>query len=266
MILTIVAAGLTAAIVDVVMTRRGWQPPGFRLHLWRRWAAGGLLAFVFWVGMFLTLGLAEAPEVPDSLSVPSLFQMHGVLLIVLAGWWALAFGGVQSEKARFGRQFGLEDPNPPMEIAFGGLAACLAWLLAIAAMAVAVGVVAASGLDQVIPTSPPEVVLLLAATPWLARLALAISAGVFEELFFRGFLQPRIGIGLSTALFVFAHASYGQPMMLVGVTVLSLVFASLVRFRQSIWAAAAAHAGFDAIQLLIVLPLATKLSGMPGAV
>lgn len=261
MTLTLLAAGLTAFIVDAIMARRGWLPPGFKHNAWRRWAGGALLAFVFWIGMFATLALAQPPEVPDSLPIPSLFQMHGLLLITLAGWWALGFADVRRAEADFSRQFGIRDPNPALEVAFGGLAACVAWLVAIAAMAVAVGVVTASGLNDVLPTGPPKVVLLLAAMPWMARLALAISAGVFEELFFRGFLQPRVGIALSTVLFVFAHASYGQPMMLVGVTVLSLIFAWLVRFRQSIWAAAAAHAGFDAIQLLIVLPAATKLAG-----
>ncbi len=259
--LTLIAAGLTAAVVDVVMSRRGWLPPGFRLQPWRRWTGAGLLALVFWIGMFATLGLEAPTELPDSIPIPSLFQMHALLLLTLAGWWSLGFAGVRGAHGRFGRQFGLEDPQPLFELAFGGLASIVAWLVAIAAMMVAFGIATASGLDRVIPTGPPEVVLLLASLPWLARLALAISAGVFEELFFRGFLQPRVGIGLSTALFVFAHASYGQPMMLVGVTVLSLVFAWLVRFRQSVWAAVAAHAGFDAIQLLIVLPMATRFAG-----
>ena len=260
-ILTLVAAALTAAVVDVVMSRRGWLPPAFKHLPWRRWAGAGLLALVFWIGMFATLGLQAPTEPPESIPIPSLFQMHALLLLALAGWWALGFAGAGTKKGRFSRQFGLVDPRPWFELAFGGLASVVAWFVAIAAMAVAVGVAAASGLDRVIPSGPPEVVVLLASLPWLARLALAISAGVFEELFFRGFLQPRIGIGLSTALFVFAHASYGQPMMLVGVTVLSLTFAWLARFRQSIWAAAAAHAGFDAIQLLIVLPFATRFAG-----
>ena len=42
--------------------------------------------------------------------------------------------------------------------------------------------------------------------------------------------------------------------MLVGITVLSLLYAGIVRWRQSVWAAAAAHATFDAIQILIVIP------------
>ncbi len=50
--------------------------------------------------------------------------------------------------------------------------------------------------------------------------------------------------------------------MLVGVTLLSLVFAYIVRWRQSIWAAIVAHAVFDAIQLLFVIPWALRY--LPG--
>ncbi len=51
--------------------------------------------------------------------------------------------------------------------------------------------------------------------------------------------------------------------MLVGITLLSLLFALLVRWRQSIWAAVAAHTLFDAVQLLVVVP--TALDYLPQA-
>lgn len=91
------------------------------------------------------------------------------------------------------------------------------------------------------------------------RLALSLSAGVVEETFFRGFLQPRVGIATSTILFVLAHMSYEQPFMLLGVSFLSILFAMLVRWRQNIWAAMTAHAVFDAIQLLFVIPNAMEM-------
>ena len=106
--------------------------------------------------------------------------------------------------------------------------------------------------------------------PWIAGLPVALwvlaslSAGVVEETFFRGFLQPRIGLLASSLLFVLAHASYGQPFMLVGVTLLSVIFGLLVRWRQSIWAAIAAHVLFDAIQLLVVIPAALRLLEAQG--
>jgi membrane protease YdiL (CAAX protease family) len=69
----------------------------------------------------------------------------------------------------------------------------------------------------------------------------------------------------STALFVAAHLGYQQPWMLVGVTLLSLFFAMLARWRQSVWAAVTAHAVFDAVQLLWLVPLALDASGTPSS-
>ena len=42
--------------------------------------------------------------------------------------------------------------------------------------------------------------------------------------------------------------------MLVGIAALSLLFAWLVRWRRNVLAAIVAHAVFDLIQLLIVVP------------
>jgi membrane protease YdiL (CAAX protease family) len=71
---------------------------------------------------------------------------------------------------------------------------------------------------------------------------------------------------MSTALFVLAHASYEQPLMLVGITLLSLIYGFLVVWRQSIWAAMAAHTLFDAMQLLVIIPWALQMleEGGPG--
>jgi membrane protease YdiL (CAAX protease family) len=122
-----------------------------------------------------------------------------------------------------------------------------------AAWAVAMGVAALGG-DGLLPKRPPEAVVWLAGQSLLLRAGLALSAGVVEEIFFRGLLQPRIGLLASTGLFALAHLSYGQPFMLVGVTLLSLLYGLLVRWRQSVWAAIAAHTLFDLVQLLVVIP------------
>jgi membrane protease YdiL (CAAX protease family) len=47
--------------------------------------------------------------------------------------------------------------------------------------------------------------------------------------------------------------------MLVGIAILSLIYAFLVRWRQNIWPAIAAHALFDGVQLLVVIPGLLKL-------
>jgi membrane protease YdiL (CAAX protease family) len=116
----------------------------------------------------------------------------------------------------------------------------------------------ALGGEELLPTEPPELVPWVAGLPLATRAAIALTAGVVEELFFRGLLQPRVGIALSSALFVLAHLSYEQPFMLIGIAALSLVFAWLVAWRRTILPAIAAHAAFDLIQLLIVVPQVLK--------
>jgi membrane protease YdiL (CAAX protease family) len=142
----------------------------------------------------------------------------------------------------------------PREIGVGVLAGIGSWG-AVLAVAFIVGVLMVLlGGEDAVPRQPPALIPWLAALPVGVRILISLSAGVVEETFFRGFLQPRIGIVLSTLLFVLAHFSYGQPLMLVGIGTLSLIYAFLVRWRQNIWPAIAAHALFDAVQLLFIIP------------
>jgi membrane protease YdiL (CAAX protease family) len=159
---------------------------------------------------------------------------------------------------QFLAQFGLLAPNVPREIGIGLLLGVGAWGAVLVAAIVFAGIVVALGGEQALPKQPPALIPFLAALPLGLRLMISLSAGVVEELFFRGFLQPRIGIALSTLLFVFAHFSYGQPLMLVGIATLSLIYALLVRWRQTIWPAMAAHALFDGVQLLVIIPIALR--------
>ncbi|MBW8875124.1 MAG: CPBP family intramembrane metalloprotease [Acidobacteria bacterium] len=160
---------------------------------------------------------------------------------------------------QFLAQFGFLAPDVPREIGLGLSLGLAAWLAVLAAIIAIAGVLLALGFKDAVPHTPPALVGLIAALPFGVRFAVSLSAGVVEESFFRGFLQPRVGIVLSTAFFVLAHLSYGQPFMLVGIALLSLIYAFLVRWRQSVWAAIAAHALFDGIQLLVVVPAVLKL-------
>ncbi len=127
-------------------------------------------------------------------------------------------------------------------------------------MAIA-GVLLAVGARDLLPTAPPEMVTFIVSQSVAVRAGAAISAGLVEETFFRGFLQPRLGIAFSSALFILAHFSYGEPFMLVGVALLSVVYGLLARARGNVWAAVAAHAVFDAVQLLVVVPWAVEQLG-----
>jgi membrane protease YdiL (CAAX protease family) len=165
---------------------------------------------------------------------------------------------------QFLAQFGFLAPDVPREIGIGVLLGIGAWGAVLLGAFVLGGLVWALGGADSLPRKPPDLIPWIAALPIGFRLLVSLSAGVVEETFFRGFLQPRIGILLSTGLFVLAHFSYGQPFMLVGIGLLSLIYAWIVRWRQNIWPAIAAHTLFDGIQLLVVIPSALKLLEKEG--
>jgi membrane protease YdiL (CAAX protease family) len=281
--------GLGAAFVlDRMCLARGLQPPGFRVP-WRRALAAAALALLLALGIFgplTVLSLGGKPE-PDlsQVSTPQLFGFHLLMLATMGIWFMLGFAGrgaqqqprlnpevevFGSEPApppprppvplgrQFLAQFGLLAPSVPREIGIGlvlGIGAWVAVLLVLIGIGVALW---ALGGESAVPKQPPALVPFIAGLPILVRILISLSAGVVEEGFFRGFLQPRIGIVLSTAFFALAHLSYGQPFMLIGITLLSLIYAFLVRWRQNLWPAMAAHALFDGVQLLVVVPAAMR--------
>jgi membrane protease YdiL (CAAX protease family) len=158
-------------------------------------------------------------------------------------------------------QLGLLAPDVPRELGLGLLVGVGSWFAVVVAAILLGLLLYAVGADKMAPKEPPELILWIAALPIGIRFLASLSAGVVEETFFRGFLQPRIGLWLSTALFVLGHLSYGQPLLLFGVAILSLIYGFLVRWRQTIWPAIAAHALFDGVQLLVVIPTALKFLG-----
>jgi membrane protease YdiL (CAAX protease family) len=155
---------------------------------------------------------------------------------------------------QFAAQFGLVASSVPQELGLGLVLGVFAWAVVLLGIMAIAYLLYLLGAADALPKQPPALVPFIAGLPILVRVLISLSAGVVEEWFFRGFLQPRMGILLSTFLFALAHFSYGQPFMLVGVTLLSLVYGLLVRWRQNIWPSIAAHALFDGIQLLVIVP------------
>lgn len=261
-------------LFDRSTRRRGLDPPGFSVPA-RRAAALLLVAFCFYVGIFAALGnLGRTAEVDFSrLEGWQLFTLHAIFAATILGWWASGFvtraalpGADEAPKSwgSFAEQLGFKAPNLPRELALGAAAGFGAWLAVLAAVVLfALALAAVSG-EELLPQAPPAVIPWLASRPILLRLAIAASAGLVEEAFFRGFLQPRVGIAVSTLFFALAHLSYDQPIMLVGVTILSLLYGLLTRWRQTIWPAIVAHFLFDAIQLLVVIPAVLELF-QPGS-
>ncbi len=88
-------------------------------------------------------------------------------------------------------------------------------------------------------------------------LLIGISAGVGEEAIFRGALQPRLGIVLTSLAFALLHGGqYGLNFSIVGLFLVSLVL-GVTRQRCNTTAAMIAHALFNSLQVL-ALVLATS--------
>jgi membrane protease YdiL (CAAX protease family) len=257
-------AALTALAVDLGGARQARRPPGFA-QPWRRALATAVLALLFYLAIFQPLAALGESDPTDLVGqpIPLLFVGHGVMLAAVAAWAALGFGGAGGGGAagRAGRELGCVAARPWAEVGLGLLGGAAAWGGMVAVVLGIGSLLVALGGEHLLPRQAPEAVAWLAGLPVGVRVALSLSAGAVEELLFRGLLQPRLGVGLSTLLFLLAHGSYGQPFMLVGLTWVSLVLAALARRRGSVVPAMVAHAVFDLVQLLVVIPW--LLRGVP---
>lgn len=268
-LLPILAGVVCAWWIDQSTVARGLLPPRFADSppggLRRRVAALALMALVLWIGVFAAVGQIGLPSRADeidfeNLSPLRLFEMHAVLLLVLAVWLTLGYQRCGHDAVTVVKsQLGLSTAagrTVQREIGLGVGAGILLWAGVLAVVMLTALMVGLVGGFENLPSEAPQLVLWMGSLPVLLRVMVSLSAGVVEELFFRGFLMPRVGFGLSNVLFVLAHVNYEQPFLLLGVALLSVSFSLLVRWRGNIWPAIAAHAVFDAIQLLLIVPAA----------
>lgn len=86
------------------------------------------------------------------------------------------------------------------------------------------------------------------SNPFVA-VVLALSSGVGEEVFFRGALQPRFGMVITSLLFAFLHAQYGFTWILLGLFLMGIAFGWLAR-RYGTMAAVVAHATYNLIVVI----------------
>jgi membrane protease YdiL (CAAX protease family) len=81
-------------------------------------------------------------------------------------------------------------------------------------------------------------------------LALGLSAGISEELLFRGAVQPRLGLLLTSVLFALGHLQYGLTLATLEVFVIGLVL-GLVRNRANTTVCILIHASYNAAGVLL---------------
>jgi len=263
-----------AAALVLGLARRS-RSPRLRLDLaafpapWRAALAAtllvGLTAAIVVQPLVGLVGTGATVEV-EGASYAYLFRAHALLGGFLLAWWALA--GFPSPAAFLS----LPHREIAGRLALGVGAGLGAWAVTIGSMSIVGGGLLwlagglAAGPDGAAAIAPDAAGVVPEAGEYLVglsvpkRLLLVASAGVFEEAFFRGFLQPRAGLVLSSVLFTASHAGYGSPMLMIGVFLLSIVIGRLFRARQDVLPCMVAHSVFDAVQMLVVLPLVAAAS------
>ena len=216
-----------------------------------------------WLGGFMVLlaalvtGSALTPVTPKQLQdMPffSLFMMHGVLMLFLAGWWALSGTPPLREFLQ------IRHERPGEVVAIGLSVGVGGWVITIAMAALVALLLQATGVLKD-PPAPPAMIPWMAKLEWWKKALIVLSAMSVEEFFFRSFLQKRIGLVASTILFALAHFTYGNPLLLVGVTIVSIVISIAFWRTKNVVPGIIAHGVFDAIQLFIIVPVAVRMMG-----
>jgi uncharacterized protein len=83
-------------------------------------------------------------------------------------------------------------------------------------------------------------------------IALGLSAGISEELLFRGAIQPRLGLLLASVLFAIGHLQYSLTLATFEVFIIGLVL-GLVRNRTNTTLCILIHAAYNTVGVLIGL-------------
>lgn len=226
-------------------------------------AAAKWFAYV-WLGLFfvalalLVTGSALTPTTTEQLAnAPfySLFVLHALLVIFLIGWWAA------SGRPPLREFLNIRYERPAEVAAIGVSVGVGGWVLTIVAALLVAFALRGVGLIQE-PAEPPAMIGWMANLPIWKKALIILSAMTVEEAFFRSFLQKRIGLVASTILFSLAHFTYGNPLLLIGITIVSLIIGITFYRTKNVIPCVIAHGVFDAIQLFVIVPLAVRMMGV----
>jgi len=220
-----------------------------------------IFAYV-WLGLLLVgVGSATAwaavhqPTAQQlaKMSFAGFFVLHIVFVVFLLGWWLAT--RMPSFRTFLNIRASGEDALAGFAIGLGG------WIVTIVIVVVVAIILSAAGLSPQ-KLEPPAMIAYMAKVAWWKKAFVVFSAMTVEEAFFRGFLQKRIGLIASTILFAVAHAGYAQPMLLVGVTIISLIIGTAFYRTKNLLPGIVAHGVFDAVQLFVIIPIAFRMSGL----
>ena len=219
-----------------------------------------------WLALFMLLltvqitASAQNPMTAQQLAnTPfyALFGLHIVLVIFLAGWWLL------SGRPNLGQFFNIKRDGVGNAVLTGAAVGLGGWVVTIAAAFLIALIVTRLGIMPKNP-KPPAAIAFIAAMPVWKKIAIVFSAMTVEELFYRGWLQKRVGLIASTLLFALSHSGFGQPLLLVGVFVISTIIGTAFYRTKNLIPGVIAHGVFDAVQLFVIIPIVFKATGIGG--
>jgi membrane protease YdiL (CAAX protease family) len=199
-------------------------------------------------------GLSGRPAEPRDLSPVSAFALHAIFLLFLVAYYFLSGRPPIVDFLR------IRTNHPFRLLAAGFPIAAFAWGISIGGMLVVQWVASLLAPAALKPQISP-VIPWIVALPVGFKIAIVLSAMIFEEAFFRSFLQPRIGAVGATIFFTIAHGVYGNPAMLVGILILASVLALTFELYRNALPGVVAHGVFDAFELFILIPLALRFVG-----
>jgi membrane protease YdiL (CAAX protease family) len=199
-------------------------------------------------------GLSGRPAEPKDLSPVSAFALHALFLLFLVAYYFLSGRPPIVDFLR------IRTNHPFRLLAAGFPIAAFAWGISIGGMLVVQWVASLLAPTALKPQISP-VIPWIVALPVGFKVAIVLSAMIFEEAFFRSFLQPRIGAVGATIFFTIAHGVYGNPAMLVGILILASVLALTFELYRNALPGVVAHGVFDAFELFVLIPLALRFVG-----
>jgi membrane protease YdiL (CAAX protease family) len=248
-----IVLGFARARSRAVFALDGFTQPG------RRSVAIALLAAVLLLTVAIPFagGLAGGEPETKDFTLVTLFAVHVILILFLACYYALSGRQSLSEFLK------LKSARPAADIGAGFLIGFAGWLFTIVALLVVIGfwyLLRRHGAQAPAREISPTIVWLV-SQPLAIRILVVLSAMVVEELFFRSFLQPRVGALAATLMFTAAHGAYGQPLVLVGILVISTVLSVTFAVYGNVLPCIVAHGVFDAIQMFVLIPLALNPMG-----
>jgi len=125
--------------------------------------------------------------------------------------------------------------------AIAGLAVVFAALLVFDVVATALGI-----------DDEEKIVEKVSSLPWYILLFAILLAPISEELFFRAFLVPRIGILFSSVAFGLVHVAYGSMMEILGATLIGIILALIFKLSRSITPCLLIHIIYNLISILAI--------------